>query len=218
MSLLGFDALGRLALGQLPKSSLIVLPAAAGSFALTGNAVTFKVTEAIAVGSFALSGVSTSFNITENVGAGSFAFTGIAASLRPTVVAVTGAFVLTGFAVYEPITENISPGAFVLTGINTPLRRSGADFDLTYGGIGHYLYEQERARQLAKITRKAPAPVDRRTAPTFKTIGSPPAAPVAPVIDLQATQNQRMAAQMQALAQAKTKRRREEEAILLLAS
>ena len=42
--MLGFDALGRLALGQLPKSSAIVLPAAAGSCVVTGTAIAFNTT------------------------------------------------------------------------------------------------------------------------------------------------------------------------------
>lgn len=86
-----------------------------------------------------------------------------------------------------------------------------------YGGIGHFLVEIERAKQLAKITRKTPAPIDRTSKPQFAPVGRPPIAPSAPVINLQAIQNERMAAQQQAAAQAATiKRRRQEAEILLL--
>jgi hypothetical protein len=86
-----------------------------------------------------------------------------------------------------------------------------------YGGIGHFLEEMQRARDLAKITRQTPAPIDRTTPPQFAPIGSPPAAPIAPAIDLAAIQQQRMAAQ-QAAAAARAKRQRSDaEAILLLA-
>lgn len=100
-------------------------------------------------------------------------------------------------------------GVFQETG--TPV----ADTSTFYGGVGHYLEAQERARQLARIARKTPAPIMRTTAPVFKAVGRPPIAPSAPVIDLQATQNQRMAAEQQA---ATIKRRQQEEEFLLLAS
>lgn len=86
-----------------------------------------------------------------------------------------------------------------------------------YGGVGHFLVELENARQLARITRKTPQPIDRTTKPQFKPVGSPPMAPPAPAIDLQAIQNQRASAD--AASQAATiKRRRQEEELLLLAS
>lgn len=94
-----------------------------------------------------------------------------------------------------------------------------ADAPFLFGGIGHYLVAQEEARQLARITRTTPRPIDRTTQPTFKPVASPPIAPSAPVINLQAIQNQRAAEQQQAAAQAATiKRRRQEEELLLLVS
>jgi hypothetical protein len=216
MSLLGFDALGRFALGQLPGGrTTISLPAAAGSFALAGQAATFTIKEAADAGSFALAGVSGSFTVKEAVGAGTFAFTGVAAAFKITELALSGAFVLTGNPANDQTTEDADPGVFTLTGNDAPLIRSGADFELVYGGVGHYLEEMERARQLAKITRKTPAPIDRRTMPRFEPLPGPPIAP--PAVDMAAIQNERMAAQAAAAAAAK-KRRRDEEAVLLLAS
>ena len=84
-----------------------------------------------------------------------------------------------------------------------------------YGGIGHYLEAIEQARQLAKITRNTPSPIDRTSRPQFAPVGRPP---IAPVVDLQAIQNQRTAAQLAASARAATiKRGRQEAEILLLA-
>lgn len=92
-------------------------------------------------------------------------------------------------------------------------------FDRGYLGIGHYLEELARTRQLDRITRKTPAPIIKTSKPQFKPVGGPPVAPPAPVIDLQAIQNERMAAQQQASTQAAIiKRRRQEAEILLLVS
>jgi hypothetical protein len=59
MSLLGFDALGRLAVGQLPAIRYVTLTAQASSYTVTGIAATFTITETPAVGSFALTGAAT---------------------------------------------------------------------------------------------------------------------------------------------------------------
>lgn len=81
----------------------------------------------------------------------------------------------------------------------------------TSGGVGHFLYEIEEAKRLAAITKRGPPGfVDLRSAPTFPSFGGQPAAPAAPPIDLQAIAAQR--------AQIQAKKRREAEAILLLAS
>jgi hypothetical protein len=60
--MLGFDALGRLALGQLPKSSVVVLPAAAGSYSVTGVAASFATGFAAAAGAYSISGQAIGFN------------------------------------------------------------------------------------------------------------------------------------------------------------
>ena len=217
MSLLGFDALGRLALGQFHGGrQTITLAVSPGVFALTGSAATFTIKEAAAVGPFALTGVSASFTVKEAVTYATFSFSGVPVSFTVSEAAATGLFTASGKPANETTIEQDAPGAFVVTGNDADLLRTGADFDLVYGGVGHYLLEQERAKQLAKITRRAPGPVDRTTAPRFKSIGSPPVALGAPVVDLAAIQKQRATAQMQAAAA--MKRRRDEEAILLLAS
>jgi hypothetical protein len=84
--MLGFDALGRLALGQL-----------SGNFYLTAE-----------TGSFALTGIATAFTATLPSAAAAFVETGNDATLidnssaSPTMVAATGSYVLTGNAVAPP--------------------------------------------------------------------------------------------------------------------
>lgn len=90
--------------------------------------------------------------------------------------------------------------------------------DQFYGGVGHFLEEMEAARRAARITRKTPAPIVRTTKPVFRPVASPPIAAPAPVIDLQAIQNQRADAAAAAAQAATIKRRRQEEELLLLAS
>ena len=102
---------------------------------------------------------------------------------------------------------------------NAGLSRTGYDHDQQqYGGIGHYLLELERARQLAAITRKVPGvPIDRRTVPRFEPLRASPIAQAAPAVDMQAAENERTAAAAAAAEAATKRRRRDEEAILLLA-
>lgn len=218
--MLGFGAIGVNPVGIGPRGgqTTTTLVVTAGAYALSGNAATFTLNEAVAAGSYALTGVSISFTVKEAVSAGAYALTGQAATFLARENVTAGSYLLNGVAITEETFEAVQSGSYTLTGNPVLLTRTGADFDLKYGGIGHYLVEVENAKQLARITRKTPQPIDRTTKPQFAPIGSPPSAAPAPVIDLQAAQNERMAAQQQAAAQAATiKRRREEEAILLLA-
>jgi hypothetical protein len=216
--MLGFDAVGRLALGQLPRGSVTAtLTAAAGSLTVTGSAVTFSIVEAAAAGSLALSGVTTSFAVKSAIGAGAFVSAGVAAVLTPTVNAASGTFTMNGQPVNEIIMEAEGPASFVVAGNYAALSRTGFDYDFQQGGIGHLLMEMERAKQLAAITRTIPPPVDRRSAPTFRPAPRPLAAPIAPAVDMMAAiQKQRM--DEAAAASKAAKKRRDEEAILLLAS
>ncbi|WP_050384573.1 hypothetical protein [Bradyrhizobium pachyrhizi] len=217
MSLLGFDAIGRLALGQIRQASPvnISMPAATGSFALAGVAVSFKLLEAATVGGYVLAGVAAGGRITEAASAGAFALSLKAAALNPALAAGPGAFMLTGFNILDPIVERIEPGAFTWSGNDAVLSRTGFDYDFQQGGIGHYLEEMERARQLQRITRNPGVPIDRRSRPRFQPIGRPLVAPPAPAVDMRAVERERMAAQAQAAAA--QKKRRDEEALLLLA-
>jgi hypothetical protein len=151
-------------------------------------------------------------------GAGAFAFVGQAANFKVTEAATGGSFAFTGIeAVVTPTTVvAVDSGAFAATFNPANLGRTGADFESPSGGVGHYLLELEEAKRLARITRNPPPPLDLRTSQQFAPLAKPPIAPPTPAVDLTAIQQQRMAAEMQA-AQA-AKKRREIEALLLLAS
>jgi type IV secretory pathway VirB10-like protein len=91
--------------------------------------------------------------------------------------------------------------------LNT-LDRTGADFDLVYGGVGHYLEEIEQARQLAKITRKTPAPIVQPPKPRLHPSAGAPVAPQPPAVDPGAIAAQRMARLQAQAEQARILRRR----------
>lgn len=219
MSLLGFGALGSYALGSVPQGAATntVMPVSATSYAITTVAVSFKISEAVAVSAFAITGISTGFNVGLSPTAAAYTVTGVAQTYGIGFAPASASYLITGIATTDGLGEPIVGVSYTITFSPVPLIRTGDNTDQVYGGIGHYLVAAEEARQLARITRTTPRPIDRTTPPQFRPVASPPIAPSAPVIDLQAIQNQRMAEQQQATAQAATiKRRREEEGLLLL--
>ena len=82
MSLLGFDAIGRLAPGQLSRIGLTntVLAATAGSFAVAGQAALFKVAQAANAGSYAITGNAAASGLNFASGAGHYSVAGIPAT------------------------------------------------------------------------------------------------------------------------------------------
>jgi hypothetical protein len=219
MSLLGFDALGRLALGQTRQGGTsIVMPAAAGAFTFSSAPATFKITETASAGAFTFSGKAASLNIGEAAAPGSFTLSLKTATFGRTMSAAVGAFAFTGIDPDEALKEDADPGAFVFVGKAAALERTGYDYEAGYQGIGHYLEERERARRLAAITKKIPGvPIDRRTSPQWEPLRASLAAPIAPAVDMAAVQAERMAAAAAATDAATKRRRRDEEALLLLA-
>jgi hypothetical protein len=217
MSLLGFNAVGRLALGQVSGGlTTAYFSVSAGAFTFTAFPVSFTITEAVSAGSVALAGVASSFTISETAASGAFAVAPKTVSFKITERIVAGAFTMNGQPVNEIIMEAEGPASFVVAGNDAALSRTGFDYDFQQGGIGHLLMEMQRAKQLAAITRTIPPPVDRRTAPTFRPVARPQAAPIAQAVDMAAIQKQRT--DEAAAASRAAKKRREEEAILLLAS
>lgn len=98
--MLGFDALGRLALGQVESTTAVnfVLTAVVGAFAVTGVAATFKVTETASVGSYSVSGQAVTLNTTMAVTAVSYAVTGNAGVFNAFLEAGAGSYVVTGYS------------------------------------------------------------------------------------------------------------------------
>jgi hypothetical protein len=220
MSLLGFDALGGLALGQIQQGGVtnIVMLADAGAFTFSAVPATFKITEAANAGAFTFSGKAAPLDIRGPAAPGAFTLSLKTATLGRTLSAAVGAFTFTGKDPDEALNEDADPGAFVFSGSAAALTRTGYDYEPGYQGIGHYLEERERARRLAAITKKIPGvPIDRRTSPQFEPLRASPVAPIAPAVDMAAVQAERVAAAAAASEAATKRRRRDEEAILLLA-
>jgi hypothetical protein len=216
--------------------------AAAAGYALAGVALSFRPSEAVASGSYAVVGNTASFSEGEVAQAGAYGYSGQAAPLVAGLTPAVGRYGTVGaieafvqapagldalgrlaigqlssaapiFGVAVSINMPEAGGSYATSfGANT-LIRTGADFDLVYGGIGHYLEEIERLKQLAKITRKTPAPIVQSPGPRLQPLASP--LPQPPTIDPRT-----VAAQLRARAdQARIlKRRRQEAEILLLAS
>lgn len=191
-----------------------VLAADAGYYTLTGKAAAFADFVAAAAGAYSLTG----FPITlfGTLSAGAYALTGRAAGFSSVEAAAPGSYSLSGVAEATSLVMEAAGAAYVFAPTDTPLVRSGFDYEFQQGGIGHYRLELERAKQLAAITRKVPGvPIDRRTVPRFEPLRTSLITTPAPAVDVQAIENKQMAAA--AAEAAKTRRRRDEEALLLLA-
>ncbi|MGA7810667.1 hypothetical protein [Bradyrhizobium sp.] len=119
MSLLGFDALGRWALGQTPNSGNFVLIANGGAFALTGLADKFSVGEAASVGAFALGGIAAAFSVSAVASAGALALAGVAAAFHVSEAeAAGGVVVVLGIATVDLIGHpSPPPGGFAATAV-----------------------------------------------------------------------------------------------------
>lgn len=214
MSLLGHDAIGHWALGHPPGGPTItVVVVTTASFAITANAVTNRLAENISPAAFVIAPQGVTDKELGAVSAASFAITTQAVKNEIFAPVTAAAFAITTKPVTTLEGEAVTPTSFAITFNNVPLLWTGQGIDPSYtGGVGHLLYEIEEAKRLAATTKRGPPGfVDLRSAPTFPAFGGQPSAPPAPPIDLQAIANQR--AQMRA-----QKRRREAEAILLLAS
>ena len=135
--MLGFDALGRLALGQVSNTGLnaYTLTAAPASFSLTGIAAQVLAARSLpAVSrSFALTGVAAGLLAARRAVAapGPFTLTGVAANLRRTAIlqADVRGFVLTGIAATltkfaGAYTVAAATGSFILTGIDAEFSKS----------------------------------------------------------------------------------------------
>jgi hypothetical protein len=122
MSLLGFDALGRWPIGQLPVNGNVALLAAAASFTVAAPANTFRIVDSQSSGSFAFSGIASRLNIGGTSGVGSFSLTGTSIAFKLSDVVAVGGYVVTGIASRDLINGAInSAGAFKLTATGAAL-------------------------------------------------------------------------------------------------
>ncbi len=94
--MLGFDASGRLALGQIGSSGATTLAAGAGAFALTGVDALFAASMPSSAGSYSLTVIDAVFSVSGAATAGSFSETGIDAAFSLSMSSGTASYVLTG--------------------------------------------------------------------------------------------------------------------------
>lgn len=141
--MLGFQALGRRALGQI--STDVAVNAEAGAFLLTGQDATFAVAMPAETGTFTLTGQDATLTRIRQVAAsaGSFALTGQDATFAITMPAGAGAFVLTGQDVtfrYVSLRVYAEAGSFTLNGQSSrrllSLQTAAASFALTGQSVG----------------------------------------------------------------------------------
>lgn len=113
----GFDAIGRLALGEAPATTATFMTAAAGAFTLTGIAAVFKVTMPETVGTYALTGIADAFRVTMAEAAGAYTETGPATLFQINFASVVGAYIFTGQgAAFVVGAVPAAAGSYLLTG------------------------------------------------------------------------------------------------------
>ena len=138
MSLLGFDAVGRQALGQLPTLGLTntVLLTVTCSYTIAGTDAAFRAIGASSAGAFAISGIlarfgslasaaASSYIVAGNpalfrralaVGPGAYAVNGPPAAVSMRMPSLTGSYLLDGKAMSTITSAAVGAGAYAVTG------------------------------------------------------------------------------------------------------
>ncbi|GKQ52871.1 hypothetical protein [Bradyrhizobium sp. Ce-3] len=124
MSLLGFDAAGRLALGQLPTIGLTntVIMGAPGAFTVSGPGATFKLLQFNAVGTFAIVGAPATTNPKMGSGVASYAVAGQAAALFARLDGSVGADAISGSDALFRSRIGTGVGAFTIGTVGAALK------------------------------------------------------------------------------------------------
>lgn len=119
--MLGFDTLGRLALGQGSDqgATTAVLVTNVGTFALTRIAAIFNIKEAISVGTFSETGQAALLRTTLAAASWSYKFSGQNAALSLSGKLTAGSFSLTGVASLQRVTLANRAAAFAVAGNET---------------------------------------------------------------------------------------------------
>jgi hypothetical protein len=138
MSILGFDAIGRFAIAQLPgRSNLpgsysfagnaatfsVRITAAATSYSFAGNAATLATKLNAISASFAETGNAATFRMSGAVLGSAYADTGNAATFRTSIGGVGTAYSINGFPANVVILEADSASSFLVTGNVAELTR-----------------------------------------------------------------------------------------------
>lgn len=167
MSLLGFDALGRWALGQLPGNGNFALLTLSRSVALAGQTAAFRVSEPVATVGFLATGISAGFRVAGPAGPGPFAFTGNTTAFRPVQSSLGGSFLLNGAATNWTVRAVAASGTVLLTG------RSLAFFASLASGYGAFAWAGGGSTYSRDDEAWVPRPFDSMSWQTEATL--PPA-------------------------------------------
>lgn len=119
--MLGFEALGRLALAEIPEAAqTITLTAASGVYAVTGNATAGLIGEAAQPGGYSVTGYAV--GLAGKADAGSYALTGNVIAFSADFMASGGSYDVTGSsAVFAPA-EAAASGQYSITGSDAAQR------------------------------------------------------------------------------------------------
>jgi hypothetical protein len=113
--MLGFEALGRLALGEIPQAAQnVTLAADPGAYIITGNATAGLIGEGAQSGSYAVTGYPAGLAGTADHGA--YALTGNVIAFSADFVASDGAYALTGSAATFMPVEAAASGQYAVAG------------------------------------------------------------------------------------------------------
>lgn len=135
--MLGFNATGHLALGQVADAATTttVLVASGGAFSLVGNVATFRVQMPLSVGAFTYTGNGAALTPTLVAGVGSFVEGGGAVTFKVSWPQAAGSFALTGYSPVLSVILSAQTGQYVLSGANVPLFiRDGEIMFVTWEG------------------------------------------------------------------------------------
>lgn len=207
---------GTYALSGGPATLRATLLASAGAYAITGNAVKSAVSFVAQPGSYSLTGLAA--NLTPKIAAatGSYSLTGNAVNFAPSLQSASGQYTITGSLAALNVNWVVDGGAYVITLGEYELRRTGFDYPPDYYGIGHYLEEIEKAKQLEKITRKTPAPIVQQPRSAIRPQQPAPQPPVMPQLqDPQVLIARQIEAEQALERQAAIKKRQRQEAEIL---
>jgi hypothetical protein len=115
--MLGFDAVGRQALGQIPASPNIVFAALGASYVVTANPALFSTEQLSATTSYTLTGKASFFKPAIAASAGTYAETGVAALFSMGMLSPNASYVLTGNSAFLSVGNlTASKGLFAVTG------------------------------------------------------------------------------------------------------
>ena len=204
--MLGFDALGRLALAEIPESSRTdVLTAESGSYAVTGHASYGSYGEAAQSGSYVITGNAAGMALA--AGSGSYALTGSDAGASRAVD--TGSYALAGNDALFATTFVAESGSYTLTLGEYTLRRTGDDIEPGIYGIGHIKLAMAEARRISRVVKPTPRPIVSRPPALRPPMAVPNLPQVTGLIDDTGFMDRLHAKQQEEAAQAATQARQQ---------